>query len=179
MDFSPTNKYNASDIRRKAFALVETIVAVFVLALAAVVCLAIVNNRDTARDKTAAIGCAPSAIDALQAELESESVTTLYAEIVAGNAKRVVYRKSDSDTTASPWLTLDSDKLTGNLGGEGSVFVATLANATLYDNSRAVEFDVSLGWIDPGLASETAEELLARLGGARKLCTYKVIVLTK
>ena len=176
---SPAIPRRGCNVRLKAFALVETIVAVFVLALAAFVCLAVVRNRDTARDKTAAIGCAPSAIDALQAELESESVATLYAEIAAKGATRVVYRKAGTADTASPWQTVDSDKLADGLGEDGPVYVATLSNAKLYENSRAVEFDVSLGWIDPGLADETASDLSARLGDARKLCTYKVIVLAK
>ena len=179
MDGSPENHPKPSNSRSRAFTIVETIAAVFVLALAAVVCITVVNNRNTARDKTAAIGEAPSAIDALQAELEGESVTNLNTEIEAGGAIRVIFRKSDSDSVAAPWYTLDSDKLTDGLGAEGPMYVATLSDAKLYDNSQAVEFNVSLGWIDPGVATETAEKLTARLGDSRKLCTYKVIVIAK
>jgi hypothetical protein len=179
VDGSPANHHQHFPSGDKAFSLVETIVAVFVLALAAVVCLAVVQNRNTARDKTTAIGDAPSAIDALQAELENESVTALETEIAAGDAIRVVYRKTVSDSPATAWLTLDSDKLTDSLGAEGPIYVAALSNSTLYDNRHAIEFDVSLGWIAPGMAAETAAELKARLGNSRKLCTYKVIVLAK
>jgi hypothetical protein len=165
--------------RRKAFAIVETIVAIFVLALAAIVCLVVINNRDTARDKTAAIGSAPSAIDALGAELESETVTDLNTEIAAGGAIRVVYRSAGAGETIASWKTIDSDKITDGLGPFGPVYVATLSNAKLYDNYRAVEFDVSFGWIKPELATETASELSARLGAAQKLCSYRAIILAK
>ena len=169
----------AFTVRRNAFALVETIVALFVLALAAILCIAVVQNRDTARDRTAAIGDAPSAIDALQAELEGETVTALDTEIDAGNARRVVYRKTSASETAAPWMTVDTKNLSDSPGAEGPVFIAKLLNAKLYDNSRAIEFDVELGWIRPGLSSETATEFSSRMEAAKKLCTYRIMVLAK
>jgi len=166
-------------LSRRAFTIVEVIVSLFILALVAAVSITIIVSRDTARDATAAIGAAPSAIDTLQASLEGQNVVALNAEIAAGNAIYVVYRSAGTDAAVAPWRTLDSTALPDSLGAEGPVYVAALSNVKLYDKSRAVDFDVALGWIAPGLATESAASLKARLGKAQKLCAYKVIVLAK
>ena len=164
---------------RRAFTLVEIIVSLFVLALVAIVCIAVVSSRDTDFGKTAAMSDAPAAIDALQVELDSEDVETLYEEISSTGAIRVAYKSSWPGESYMPWRAADPLVLRTAPSAEGAIYVAVLSKAKLYEKKSAVEFDVTLGWVAPGLSTETADHLRARLLDAERLCAYRAIVLRK
>jgi uncharacterized MnhB-related membrane protein len=164
--------------RKTAFTLAETIGAIFILAVVAAVCVAIIANRNTQFDKTAAMSGAPAAIDALSYYFDNKAdVATTNAAILSGKAVRVVCRVKDGGE--SLWQVAESEAFTSMEGVSGPVYVATLSNPTLYEHSRAVEFDVSLGWVPPGAASESAAEIQARIAAPAELCQYRAIILRK
>lgn len=164
--------------KQTAFTIAETIGAIFILAVVAAVCVAIIANRNTQFDKTAAVSGAPAAIDALSYYFDNKAdVTATNAAIVAGKAVRVVCRVREGGEAL--WQVAEGDAFTSMVGVAGPVYVATLTNPTLYENSRAVEFDVSLGWMTPGDAAETAAEIQARLAAPSEICKYRAIILRK
>ena len=178
MSRSLLNRDSQSTRSAKAFTIVEIICAIFLLAVVAITCVAIVANRDTQGDKTAAVSGAPAAIDALSSYFDNKAaVDALNAEIVAGGAARVVCRvQGDADAL---WQVVDSDEFASMKGVVGPVYVATLTNPKLYDKARAVEFDVAMGWIAPGLATEDAAGIRNRLTSSAALCKYRAIILRK
>lgn len=167
-----------SSSRLSAFTLAETIGAIFILAVVAAVCVAIIANRNTQFDKTAAMSGAPAAIDALSYYFDNKAeVAATHADILSGKAVRVVCRVRDGEE--SLWQVAEGDAFTSMEGVSGPVYVATLRNPTLYEHSRAVEFDVSLGWVAPGAASESAAEIQTRIAAPSELCQYRAIILRK
>lgn len=178
MSPSPRNRFLPPFRSTKAFTIAEIIIAIFLLALVAITCIAIMANRDTQYDKTAAVSGAPAAIEALSYDFDNkESVDRIHAEIVSGGASRVACRVQSG--AESLWQVVDSDQFASMNGVVGPVYVAVLSNPKLYDKASAVEFDVSLGWIAPGLATESAAEIQSRLGTAAELCKYRAIILRK
>lgn len=164
--------------RIAAFTIAEVVLAIFILAIVAGVCIAIIANRRTQYDRTAAMSGAPAAIDALSYYFDnSAEVAATNAEIVAGGAARVACRVKSGDDAL--WQVVDSDAFTSMDGVSGPVYIATLSNPKLYEKSSAVEFDVALGWIAPGVAGESSGEIKARIGKAAELCKYRAMILRK
>lgn len=161
---------------RNAFTLAEVIGAIFLLAIAAAVCVAIVANRTTRHDRTAAMSGAPAAIDALSYYFDNKAdVAVTNAAITSGNAELVVCRRQEP--AGSCWQILNKAEFTSMDGVTGPVYLAKLTNPKLYENSRAVEFDVTLGWMPPGPATEGAADIMTGLAHASELCTYRAIIL--
>jgi len=161
---------------RTGFTLVEVIASLFILAIAAGVCIAVISNRDTKWDKTAALNDAPAAMDAFDAAFDAEDLTALSTALALGDVFRLAYRVDAGDEVAQ-WCVIDPAKQTEPLASVGPLFVARLSNGRLYDDFCALEFDVALGWIVPGLADETAVALRGRLDTAAELCLYRTMIL--
>ncbi|MFA5257111.1 MAG: prepilin-type N-terminal cleavage/methylation domain-containing protein [Opitutales bacterium] len=160
---------------RHAFTLVEVIASLFITAMLAFACIALISNRDNGMDATAALEQSPAAIDTLQAALNAEGLDDLNAALAGGGATRLICR--DAADVSAPWKAIDPAALTAPLNATGPVFVALLSNPLLHEGVRGLEFDVTLGWVAPGTATESPAELQARLGAADELCKYRAIVL--
>jgi len=154
---------------------VEVITSLFITAILAFACVALISNRNNGMDAAAALEQAPAAIDALQSALDAEGLDSLDAALANGETVLLVCRSAAG--ADAPWKAADPAALAVPLNARGPVFVALLSNPTLYDGARALEFDVNLGWITPGTATESPAELLARLDKTNELCKYRAIVL--
>ena len=158
----------------RAFSLVEAIVSLSILAILAAATAFIAANRDHARDETAAVAAAPSAIDALDAALRQDGPSVLTAEIAAGGATRLLWRDDAED--GAPWRYAALKGLSGKLSVRGPLFVARLSEPQARADGRAVECLVTLSWLVTG-ENETAESLAPKLAKAKEICRYKTIVL--
>jgi hypothetical protein len=164
-----------SRIRSRAFSLVEVMASLFVVAVTAILCFAIVSMRDTKYDETSAIDNSSFAIDALQASFDTEGVSALLVEASSGFQERIVYRSLGDGESVPSWKTASVASLSALPTFFGPVYVAALSNGKSLSSGRAVEFDVSLSWLAPGTSGETLAQFQARRSGAAVLCTFKAV----
>jgi hypothetical protein len=151
---------------------VEVIAALSLLAVLAAAAGMLAANREGARERTAALAGAPSAMDALSAALREDSPSALSAK-VAGEARAFLWR--DAWRAGAPWCMAFAGDLPDAVDPSGPLFVAELSNSRLRADGRAVEFTVALGWLTP-VPGETRAALLARATKAAELCRYPAIV---
>jgi prepilin-type N-terminal cleavage/methylation domain-containing protein len=156
---------------RPGFTLIEVVASLFILSLAAVACVAILQTRRTGWDATAAMNAAPSAIAALQAAFDEEGPDALGKALASGTARRIAY----VDAEAGMWRVLTADATLP--APDGPVFVATLSSPLAQGGGRALEFDVGLGWVTPWPAGAGQAEVTAALADPVPLCAYRCIVL--
>ena len=161
----------------RAFTIAENIVAILILAIAACACVAIVANRHTNHDRTTAFSGAPAAIDAFSWYFDNKADVASTNAAVASNAAFVACEITGDG--GAFWHVMRAKELTDMKGVTGAVYVAQLSNPKLYENSSAVEFDVALGWIAPGVGQESASDIASRLGSPAPICKYRAIVLRR
>jgi hypothetical protein len=161
----------------RAFTIAENVAAILILAIAACACVAIVANRHTNHDRTTAFSGAPAAIDAFAWYFDNRAdVAATNAAVAADTAFVACEIAGDGGAV---WHVMNAKELTDMKGVTGAVYVAQLSNAKLYENSSAVEFDVSLGWIAPGVGQESSADIASRLDKPAPICKYRAIVLRR